>query len=260
MQITFLGSGSAFCIPPNNFQSNILLTSSSGKRLLIDCGGDIRLSLAVAGLSYTDIDDIYISHLHSDHVGGLEYMGFSTMFDNDCNKPGLYICESISAALWENCLSAGLSVIEDKRCELSDYFSVHAISDQGYFVWENIEFNLVATEHVGSKGHSMLSYGLFFCVNEKCIYLTTDTKLNIHNLQPYFEKADLIFHDCETLPKCHASGVHAHYSDLVNLAAAFKHKMWLYHYNDESLPDAIADGFCGFVQCGQSFEFPSTTV
>jgi hypothetical protein len=31
--------------------------------------------------------------------------------------------------------------------------------------------------------------------------------------------------------------------------------MWLYHYQDGPLPDAKADGFAGFVNQGQTFEF-----
>ena len=27
------------------------------------------------GLGYADIDAVYISHLHADHVGGLEWLG-----------------------------------------------------------------------------------------------------------------------------------------------------------------------------------------
>jgi hypothetical protein len=31
--------------------------------------------------------------------------------------------------------------------------------------------------------------------------------------------------------------------------------MWLYHYNTGDLPDAKNDGFLGYVQKGQIFEF-----
>ena len=63
-KLIFLGSGSAFTVGANNFQSNILLVTEQNHKLLIDCGTDIRLSLYAAGLSYLDITDIYISHLH----------------------------------------------------------------------------------------------------------------------------------------------------------------------------------------------------
>ncbi|MDM8523453.1 hypothetical protein QUF80_08790 [Desulfococcaceae bacterium HSG8] len=44
MKIKFLGVGSAFTTP-EYYQSNMPVTSRSGKQLLVDCGGDIRFSL-----------------------------------------------------------------------------------------------------------------------------------------------------------------------------------------------------------------------
>jgi ribonuclease Z len=39
--------------------------------LLIDCGESVSRSFKASGLTYETIDRIFISHLHSDHVGGL---------------------------------------------------------------------------------------------------------------------------------------------------------------------------------------------
>jgi hypothetical protein len=45
--------------------------------------------------------------------------------------------------------------------------------------------------------------------------------------------------------------------ELKSLPAALKAKMWLYHWNGSftKLPDAKTDGFLGFVEKGQEFEF-----
>lgn len=42
-----------------------------GATLLIDCGEPVSRSFKATGLSYETIDRIFLSHLHSDHVGGL---------------------------------------------------------------------------------------------------------------------------------------------------------------------------------------------
>ena len=51
-------------------------------------------------------------------------------------------------------------------------------------------------------------------------------------------------------------GVHPDYDDLKRLDKNVKKRMWLYHYSDlgKNMPDAVADGFAGFVKEGQSFE------
>ena len=254
MKLKFLGSGAAFCMQPDNFQSNMLLTSKSGKNLLIDCGSDIRFSLAQEGLSYRDIDNIYISHLHADHVGGMEYMGFSAMFDPQCSKPGLYICESIRDKLWENTLSGGMKIVSEKNCTLSDYFTVCSIPDEGRFSWEGIEFDIVSTDHVVGRESCMKSNGLFFSIGNKTVLLTTDTVFNPGKLGKYMEQANLVLHDCET--SSDTSGVHTRYEELLTLPEAIRKKIWLYHYDNGLQHDAVADGFSGFVKRGQVFEFP----
>ena len=85
MKLTFAGTGSAFCMAADNFQSNMVLeTTPSGEdrpqRLLIDCGSDARHSLRNLGFMPNDFDGVYISHLHSDHIGGLEWMALANYF------------------------------------------------------------------------------------------------------------------------------------------------------------------------------------
>ena len=41
-------------------------------RLLLDAGADVRHALKGVGLISADIDGVYISHPHSDHIGGAE--------------------------------------------------------------------------------------------------------------------------------------------------------------------------------------------
>jgi hypothetical protein len=69
----------------------------------------------------------------------------------------------------------------------------------------------------------------------------------------YYDRADVIFHDCETSP--FPTKIHAHYTELLILPAKIRNKMWLYHYQPGALPDAEKDGFRGFVKRGQTFEF-----
>lgn len=253
MKLIFLGSGSAFTLGADNFQSNMILSSDQGNKLLIDCGSDIRFSLYKAGLSYLDITDIYISHLHSDHVGGLEYIGLSTKFDPRCNKPSLYLSKDIASELWDKTLSGGMSSIEGDIADLSTFFEVHKIVKNGHFTWENIQFSLVKVIHVNNGYFVMPIYGLFFEVEETKVFLTADTKFCFDKIGEYYERADILFQDCETsqIP----TSVHARYEQLLTLPKKIRNKMWLYGYQPERLPDAKKDGFRGFVKRGQTFEF-----
>lgn len=253
-ELVFLGTSAAFVSDPNNFQSNMLLRNSEKASLLIDCGSDARRALQVYQITHKEINNVFISHLHADHAGGLEWLAFSHKFDDEkLSKPNLYISESLVETLWDHCLSGGLNSLNDEKATLSAFFQVHAVPEGGSFNWQSISFEVIKNIHVLSKFSELPSYGLFFEINQKKIFLTTDTQFQPERMQVYYQQADIIFHDCETSAK--PSNVHAHYQQLKTLAPAFKQKMWLYHYNSENLPNALADGFAGFVKPGQSFEF-----
>jgi ribonuclease BN (tRNA processing enzyme) len=262
-KLIFLGSGSAFTVGTGNFQSNMMLIRDAfdrrpGTKLLIDAGSDIRFSLRAAGFSHLDITDIYISHLHADHVGGLEYLGFSTKFDPRCNRPKLYLSKELASELWNRTLSGGMRSIEGDIADLDTFFDVKPIEKNGSFVWEDVTFELIRVAHVDNGYFLMPAYGLRFEVDGVKVFLTTDTKLSLdHNLEHY-QWADIIFEDCETAR--FPSTIHAHYQELLTLPTEIRQKMWLYHYQPGDIPDAKEDGFRGFVQRGQTFDFNNLNI
>ena len=260
ISLTFLGSGSAFYIDeniskgllPENWQSNMLL-EIDGKKLLIDCGTDIRFSLKESGNNISDIDSIYLSHPHADHVGGLEYFAFSTYFNPNYKKPNLILSSQFVKELWEHTLKGGLESLQTHVATLSTYFNLIKVKANKTFKWQNIEFTLVQTVHVMNGFSIAPSFGLLFSMpSGKTIFITTDTQYCPHQIFDFYKKADLIFHDCETSFR---SGVHAHYNDLVSLPCEIKKKMWLYHYQPnykDFSPEN--DGFNGFIKKGQKFD------
>lgn len=220
MKITTLGTGSAFCL--KNYQTSFLI-ETSGEKLLIDCGGDIRFSLHAQGYSMNDIDAVYISHLHADHCGGLECLGFMKYFTPNQTRPKLFIHENLIKDLWYGVLESGMKNIEDEQVHLSTYFDAYKLSHA--FRFHDLFCVLVQTNHI----NGMLSYGLMVLddISHKTILFTTDTNILEHSI---YESADEIYHDCETLE--YSSGVHAHFNDLCKLPDDIKKKMHLCHYQD----------------------------
>ncbi|MDM8550485.1 MBL fold metallo-hydrolase [Desulfobacterales bacterium HSG2] len=258
MKIKFIGVGSAFTTA-EYYQSNMLITARNGKELLVDCGSDIRFSLnegSHSGEAELEIDAIYISHLHSDHIGGMEWMAFRTYFSPNQQKPKLFMEENTMHVMWNCSLKGGLGRIEGKHMHLTDYFDCRPASDSGAFQWENIRFTLIKMPHILTGYKNFYSYGLLIKeVGDKgpTVFITTDTQFRRDLIGKIAKKASVIFHDCETSP--FKSVVHAHYDDLCTLPAALRQKIWLYHYQPH--PDRIpkADGFSGFVKKGQEFDF-----
>lgn len=237
MKIKFLGTGSAFTL--KNFQSNMVI-EQNGKRLLLDAGGDIRFSLKDSGLSYKDIDAIYISHLHSDHCGGIETLAFCSYFDPAMKdrKIKLFGNGELLRKGWEDTWKGGLESYQGKLLNLNDYFDVNPVRPNTSFWWEGIQLDTVQAIHI-MNGYSLVpSYGLMIKqekTSPKTIFWTSDTQFCPAQLLDFYKASDLIIQDCET--NSFKSGVHANFTDLATLPADIKKKMVLIHYNDNIIED-----------------------
>jgi len=253
LKMTFLGSGSAHNHGPENYNSNVLLEKNKDT-LLIDAGTDLRLSLYEQNLDHKAVRNVYITHLHADHVGGLEWLAMATYFDPSYEgKPALYLSDHLVEDLWKHSLSGGLRTLQTQQATLSTFFDVHPVQMHENFNWQGVKFKLVQAVHVVSDYELMPCYGLLIQSGSTTVYYTADTQYAAHQLIDFYKQADVIFHDCEIAER--RSGVHAHYSELVTIPAELRKKIWLYHYGPGKRPNAKADGFHGFVKKGQVFKF-----
>lgn len=261
MKFTFIGTGSAFTL--KNYNTSFIIERNN-KRLLIDCGTDIRFALNEVGLKYNNIDAVYISHLHADHAGGLEYLAFCNYFDPNCNKKiDLFGNGKLLRDGWNNTWKGGLESIQGKVMSLSDYFTVWEVTPNAVFPWQGINFSIVQSVHI-MNGYSIVpSYGLMFKDpnSGKKVYFTGDTQFNPNQMIDFYKKVDFIIQDCETSP--FKSGVHANFSELATLPENIRNKMALVHFMDniyhgndisqEWIKKAKDIGFVGFINKGISF-------
>lgn len=262
MKIEFLGSGSAFVLAEENYHSNILLSkevNGETKTFLFDAGTTIAESLAARGYEPKDINHIFISHLHADHAGGVEYLGFKTFFGTfpfGGAKPKLIAHKSILESGWDTTWKGGMKSIEGQMTSLETYFDSIYLEDNDAFNFHGTLIRIVQTVHVVDDRKIVPSYGIMFENDEdKTVFITGDSQMNPNQMKKYYQESDIIYHDCELAD--YPNSVHAQYNDLCTLPDDIKGKMHLYHYTTQggtvSLPDAIGDGFLGFVKRGDTF-------
>ena len=262
-KIIALGTGSAFTM--KNYQTNFVI-ERNGKCLLIDCGSDVRFSLREQKLTFKDIDAVYVSHAHADHIGGIEFLAFTRYFTkrgmeqaghaNPLSLPKFFCERGLVRSLWDHSLRGGMEGLEGFDATIETYFDVHPIQKNGSFEWEGLKFDIVQSLHVSAKYSILDSFGLMFTDDDGSrIFITTDVQFAPETaMKAYYEEAKLIIHDCET---SFASGVHATYDQLKTLKDSVKKKMLLIHYNDNVLENwtdwvekANNDGFLGFTEPG----------
>ncbi len=258
MKIKFLGVGGAFA-PIAIGNSNMLL-SHNGKNMLVDFGKTgVYILRDELGIQLTEIDAVWVSHLHDDHVGSIGDLALARYFMpirdqvGVAIKPKLYTIRYLMEELWNNTLRGNLETVEGKIMTLTDYFDCKPLEPNTSFEWQGYNFQPIQTIHVMAGYIFRYSYGLIITNPEtkKKTFITTDTQFAPNQLHHFYATCDLIFHDTETLP--FKSNVHAHYSDLNTLSAEIKKKMWLYHYA-KPIDSWEKDGFAGFVKKGQEFD------
>lgn len=229
MKIKFIGTGSAFC--EKNFQTNVVI-ERNGKRFLIDGGTDLKWALKGVGLSNKDIHAIYVTHLHSDHMGGMEMVAFKDYFDPTIkDKPQLIANSDLMRELWTS-LKGGLSSHQGKRLTLTDYFDLTSVPKNGKFFWEDIQCDIVQSIHIYDGYAIVPTFGLMIHDPDTgcLVFYPGDTQFAPNQLMDFYKSAGLVIQDCETAQ--YKSGVHAHYEELKGLPPDIKARMILVHYQD----------------------------
>lgn len=250
--LTFLGVGGG--LTPEFGNNNVLVEGQDADAvLLIDCGFTTPpklLELQRLG----EIKHIVITHVHADHVGGLEVVGHLSRFVTK-QRPHLYVHASLLDELWDGSLRGGMARSQNGAGEptelgLADFFEVHLLEDaEPVIAIEGLPpITLSPTLHVKGKPAFSVFLG-------DRVYYSSDTQLLPPGEGPDGSKLEAIFQDCQLVGG--SSNVHTPLEQLSReMPAARKAITHLMHYGHgwEQI-DASAQGFAGFVRPLQRFDF-----
>lgn len=236
-ELLILGTGHSESI--EHWNTNAMLATPKGN-MLIDCGFTIKYALRDQGLSLPDIDAVFITHVHGDHVFGLERIGYESRFSYG-KRVKLYIRETLLTELWDQTLKGSMGLASEGENTLQDFFDVVVLKDN-HFSYNGVDIRLFHTRHTPRK----TCYGLY--INEKIIFTSDTTPIAdvIEHLP-----AQAIFHDV-TLRDEHP--VHAAIPALMNAYSEnTRKKMYLMSYEDHwrDYEAQINRDFAGFARQGQ---------
>jgi ribonuclease Z len=86
MRILMLGTGAALA-DPDRAQSSILVTLENGRNFLFDCGEGATRQMVKANVNPAEINWVFLSHLHFDHICGLPFFVLSSWIFNRTGAP-----------------------------------------------------------------------------------------------------------------------------------------------------------------------------
>ncbi len=129
MDLTVLGSGSS--VPHKDRSSSAYWLETSLGTILLDCAPSAIHRMAQEGLDWPNLDAIWISHFHLDHVGGLFPLLFSTKYapqTQDREKPLKIFGPVGLSALFETVDSANNYRLASQPFPL-EFVEVHPLED-----------------------------------------------------------------------------------------------------------------------------------
>jgi ribonuclease BN (tRNA processing enzyme) len=217
MKMTFLGAGDMFSFEQGH---NSVLLEFNNTNLIIDFPESNCKQLFKIGMNITDIEHVFITHLHEDHINGLQLLGnYFRVYSK--RKPVLIFAEELYDELWQT-LRTGMEPSTTGKKTLEDYFDVRTVGRT--FTLNEITFELIKTNHVpGMSTHGILV--------EPNFYFSGDTALDREFLLTLPMKVKYIFHEChlqEDTLKSHTS-----LEELLTLPKNIQDKLVLMHYHDQ---------------------------
>jgi ribonuclease BN (tRNA processing enzyme) len=252
MLLSVLGSGAAFSRRYGTTCS--VLTLPNGDAWLIDCGRQAPEQLAAAGIGWHRIKGQLVTHVHGDHVYGLEEFAFVRYY---CRgdaleavmkggpRPQLVAHSAVLAELWE-VLGPSLRYRSSDAGEpvagkLEDYFDVlcpthaeppkrAAWSHAEGFRSEELQVVARETRHVHGKPSTSFELALPGA-NGRCAWWSGDAVVDADHLQRLAPRTSVFFHDCTFTE--FPGQVHGLFSDFEKLEPALRGKIVLMHHEDD---------------------------
>lgn len=232
MRAIFIGTGDAFS---RRYGHTNALVEAGDVRLMIDFGTQTPGRLEGYGYPLDSITHIVVSHIHADHVGGLEELAFLSRFVHH-RRPYLLLPGELHHLLWDHSLRGGLEMVADEEgeaehCTLDTYFETHAMG-RGWTELGPLAIRRFRTDHVPGKQ----SWGFVVRdteTDDRMIFCG-DTRVRVDQLleEPLGEDfaRGPIFHDCQLAPGG-ASSIHIPLEEIVYPEEIMR-RIVLVHYQD----------------------------
>lgn len=224
-EIVVLGVGDTFS---EMHHSSALLLLCDGFRLAIDCPDTYRSVLRSAAertgraLSVTDVDHALITHVHGDHMNGLEGLAFFKHFVEG-KRLGLATSPEVRANIWDERLKASMGILWDGQT-----FREKTFDD--YFVHTTLPWSddtRIGPFRIRTRRtiHHVPTSALLVEAAGRVLGYSSDTAFD-PGLIAFLEPANLIVHETNYGPG------HTPYASLAALPAELRARMRLIHYSD----------------------------
>ena len=222
LSVRVLGVGDAFTALYTNAS---LILEGDGTRLLVDAPPALNRALrALPGepLTLDEIDHVLITHLHGDHVGGLEQLLFWRRFVTRrlCT---IHAIPEVLSDLWETRLKGAMARLLEPSGKVHEL----TLEDYAHLVPLAPGKNQIGAFEVEWRKtiHHIPTSAIRVRSNTKTLGYSADTSFD-RGLIDWLSESDIFFHETNY-------GIHTPLESLVSLPDPTKARMRLIHYPDD---------------------------
>lgn len=227
--LRFLGVGNSQAAPVLGSASAVLEKNQTPV-LMIDCGQE---ALTAFERHYQCLPEaLFITHLHMDHIGGLERLFYSAYFNDGLRgKVRLYVPAAIVPAM-QSRLADYPGVLAEGGANWWDAFQLIPVSSGFWHAGLRFEVYPVR-HHLPESAFGLRLPGSF--------HWTGDTRPIPERLERFAGTGELIAHDCAMVGNPSHTGL----ADIQReYSAELQKQLWLYHYASREDGEAMrAAGF-----------------
>ncbi len=218
-----LGVGDAFS---EKYYSSALYICYNGYPIAVDCPHPYRKILKEASISsginlnLDNLNSIIITHLHSDHMSGLEGAGFYMRYIAN-KKLKLIAHQNVLNDLWPYHLQGSMAPLNDppeQQRKFTDFFNPVSFNNNNETTEGPFKISYKLTRH------HVPTTALKITAGGKTLGYSADTAFD-EDLIKWLSSADIIIHETNT-------GGHTPYKKLAALPKVLRQKMHLIHYPD----------------------------
>ena len=186
LRVTLLGTGS----PPaeiERFGPGTLVVAGS-EQLLFDVGRGAAQRLRQINVSMSDVDALFLTHLHADHTVGMADLWLTTFLDNRTAPLNLYGPEGTG----EMMLNLGKAYQADRRITSAAAATIsHQISQGVIYKQNGVTVTAFQVDHVAG---STPAFGYRIDYAGRSLVLSGDTRPS-ENLVRFAQGADVLIHE-----------------------------------------------------------------
>jgi ribonuclease BN (tRNA processing enzyme) len=224
LSVRVVGVGDAFTARHYNA---CLLVEAGTTRLLVDAPPALARALGDLGerggerIGLGDVDRVLITHLHGDHVGGLEQLLYFHRFVVG-RKVALHAAPEVLTGLWETRLKGGMDTLlapdgTRRSLSLDDYALVSPLEPGENHIGDLAVSWRPTIHHIPTSALRISAFGRTFGYS-------ADTAFD-PSLIAWLSASDLFFHETNL-------GVHTPMEALCSLSAEVRGRMRIIHYPD----------------------------